>query len=306
MSSSLSESGGSSEALENAVATSFGDTQDSFTENVESGQQEAAQSTSTDGETGNPNPAWQPVIDALPEGFHGLVTPALKEWDRKVNEGYRQRAEEIKAAQEQLERFQPYSPFVEKGFTPDQLNAAQMLVQELANDPQAFYNRLGEHFGFAMQQAAEQAEEEVYDANQQQIDPAIAAQMQQLQQQQQQIAEFVQQQQAAEQRKQADVEIDTELKALEAKYNISDLDKKEIFQRAILMGQNGPVTLEQAYRSWDATKRELYAQRNTTPAPGIISTSGSSPVTPPKPIHEMSDKEFKADTVAMLRALNQS
>jgi hypothetical protein len=285
--------------------------QDSFAESVQAGQQDAADNTSTDTGVGDAppvNPHWKDIIDALPSGFHGLVTPHLQKWEQGVNQRFQERAAEIKAAREELERFKPYAPFAERNVDPQQLVAAQMLVQELTNDPKAFYARLGEHFGFVTEQGTQQAQDEVFDASQQQanLPPEVAAQIAQMQQQQETIARTLEERQQQERQQQADSALAEELSALTTKYpGMTEIDQRETIQRALFMMQQNPnVTLEEAYRSWDATKRALYAQSNPSLAPSVISTGGASPVAPKVDPAKQSPEEFKADTLAMLKALN--
>jgi len=283
---------------------------------IESGEVVAEQSEAIETQTnGQPadnnesvNPAWEEILKDIPEGYKGIVTPVLKKWDQQVNEKFQQRAEEIRQAQEQLQRFKPYEQFVNQGVHPQQIAAAQVLLQEMNRDPKAFYQKLGEHYGFVNTNDPQQAQDDddVFDPNA--IDPAVAKQLQEVQQGQQAIQEFMQQQAQAQIQAQAKAQVDAEFDSVVEKYSLNDIDKKEVLRRAVLITQQNPEApdvFEAAFREWDSVKRAMFAQTNSRQAPSVVNPGGSSPITPPKKFSDMSDSEFKADTVAALQAALQ-
>lgn len=256
--------------------------------------------------TSEGHPAWQEVLQQLPEGYHGLVKPHLEKWEQNVSQQLRERADQIKQLQQQYSAFEP---FVQRGVTPQQIQAAQVLAQQLAQNPQEFWNRLGEHYGFSKSANPQQAQGELeFDdegesEDTENLDPRIAQQLQQMQQQQEQLQQYVQQQYQQEVQRQAESEIDNELGQLVQQYNLTPLEQQEVLQRALLMGQQNPnVTLLDAYKQWDSVKRQLFAQQNQSPAPNVLGTSGAHAVQSQKKFGEMSAEEQFADTVAALRA----
>lgn len=253
-------------------------------------------------QSSNGHPAWQEVLQQLPEGYHGLVKPHLEKWEQNVSQQMRERAEEIRQLREQYSAFEP---FVQRGVTPQQLQAAQVLAQQLAQNPQEFWHRLGEHYGFMSQQAQDDGLE-FDDGDESEgtedIPPHIAQQLQQMQMQQEQLQQYVEQQYQQEVQRQAESEIDNELGQLVQQYNLTPLEQQEVLQRALVMAQQNPdVTLLDAYKQWDAVKRQLFAQQNQNPAPNVLGTSGAHAVQPQKKFSEMTPEEQFADTVAALR-----
>lgn len=247
------------------------------------------------------HPSWQEILNALPEGYHGLVKPHLEKWDKGVKEEFNKRAEELRQLREQ---YQPYEPFVQRGVTPQQLQAAQVLATQLAQNPQEFWQRLGEHYGFASEQVQdEDLDFDEGDDSNGNIPPQVAQQLEALSQQQQQMQQYVQQQYQQEIQREAESQIDNELSQLVQQYNLTPLEQREVMQRAILMSQQNPnVSLLDAYKDWDNVKRQMFAQQNTNPAPNVLGTSGAHAVQAQKKFGEMSPEEQFADTVAALKA----
>lgn len=258
------------------------------------------------------NPAWSELLEQVPQGFHELITPHLKKWDQGVQEQFRERAERERQYQEQLKQFEPYNELIQ-GTPPEQIKAARVLLDQLAADPKAFYERLGEHYGFTGQQMkqvmdnAQQAREDDEEDYGQQVveDPRLLT----LEQQQQQIVQYMQQQEAERMRQAADSEIEQELNELNSMIEggLSPIDKREVLQRAILMGQTNPnVRLIDAWNDWQNVQRQMFENTPDKTAPRVVSSGGSAnPVTPAKKPSEMSDEEFMNDTVQALKNLGR-
>lgn len=254
------------------------------------------------------NPAWNDLLNDIPEGFRDMVSPHLKKWDEDVNKRFESRAEEVRQAQEQLAKYQPYADLVENNVDPQQIRAANVLLQELTKDPKAFYQRLGEHYGFTQQQidsAVANHDPDNYDddENTQVDDPRYD----QLAQQQQAVVDYISAQAQLQVQQQANQEIDNELQALDSQVEggLSQMDRREVLQRAILMGQTNPnVTLAEAYNQWQDVKRQMFENTQNKQAPRVVSSGGSAnPATPNKRPSEMSDTEFRSDIVSQLMNL---
>ena len=119
------------------------------------------------------NEAWAPMLNQLPDAYHNVVAPHLKEWDR----GVQQRFDSLN------QRYSPYQKFVDQKVDPQLVEVGLSLVEQLRNDPNSFYQELGDRLGITAQQAQELVEEEA--GSEEYEDPRIA-QMQQQQEQFQQ------------------------------------------------------------------------------------------------------------------------
>lgn len=87
-------------------------------------------------EQGGDNPAWKPLLDALPTSLHGLARPHLQEWDRNVQN----------LVQKVQSPYQPYKSFIDEGVSPEEITQARNLMRMIATDPRTFYDRMTEHY----------------------------------------------------------------------------------------------------------------------------------------------------------------
>jgi hypothetical protein len=85
----------------------------------------------------NGHPAWQPILDALPdETTRALVTPHLQEWDKGVQERF----------QSLHQQYEPWKPITEQA-DPDLVTKALGLITMMEQDPEGFYQQFGTAFG---------------------------------------------------------------------------------------------------------------------------------------------------------------
>jgi hypothetical protein len=82
------------------------------------------------------NPAWNDLLNQVPEGLRGNLTPHLKQWDDNYQAGL----------QKVHSQYEPYKPFLEQGVDPESLNNAMLIMQSLEQDPQKFAEALIEHY----------------------------------------------------------------------------------------------------------------------------------------------------------------
>lgn len=251
------------------------------------------------------NPAWAEYLNDIPDAFQPKIREAFSRWDQGVNSRFQQKAQEFQQLQE---RYAPYNEFIEQGIAPQQLSAAQYLLQAINTDPKGFYQQLGEHLGITAEQAQEVVEGEQFDAATGELtDPQVAAlarQQQELAEQQAQFQEYIAQQAQAEEEQRIDAEVSAEIQSFQTQYNIPPVVMNEIIREAVLLGQSNPdVTIMQAAQSWNARQKALYAQRPTNNAPGVVPVGGGDPMTPRKGYADMSKDEFTNDTVAALKEI---
>lgn len=83
------------------------------------------------------HPAYQEILDALPDSLHPAIIPVLKKWDAGVT----QKFQEIHASYEDLK---PFKQFVENNIAPDYVEQAIILADELQRDPHKVVNRINE------------------------------------------------------------------------------------------------------------------------------------------------------------------
>lgn len=99
-------------------------------------------------DNGNNHPAYQHILDALPESLHSVVLPELKKWDAGVT----QRFQEIHDSYKDLK---PFQKLVENGIAPDYVEQAVILADQLQRDPKKTVAQINESWqlGFVPQEA---------------------------------------------------------------------------------------------------------------------------------------------------------
>lgn len=76
------------------------------------------------------HPAWQELLNKIPESLHELVRPVFQEWDQGV-----QKALEAKTTE--LKKYEPYKQFVDNNIEPDWLAEAADFAYNFQTDPKA-------------------------------------------------------------------------------------------------------------------------------------------------------------------------
>lgn len=82
------------------------------------------------------HPAWQEILDELPEELHPLITPKLQAWDQ----GVQQKLQEARAP------FDPYKPLVDNNIPLEVIQQALWLAQEFENNPETVVEKAIESF----------------------------------------------------------------------------------------------------------------------------------------------------------------
>src|SRR5690349_15512817 len=80
------------------------------------------------------NPAWNAVLEPLPQEFHKQVMPKLQEWDDNF-------------AKVQSD-FAPYKPLLDNNVRFEDIQKAFSLVDLINSNPRAVWDQLGQRFGF--------------------------------------------------------------------------------------------------------------------------------------------------------------
>lgn len=83
------------------------------------------------------NPAWEPLLGKIPQQFHSMITPDLKQWDRNYNE----------SVQKVHSQYETYKPFVDAGVDAEAINNALLIMDALEQDPQKFAEAMVQHYG---------------------------------------------------------------------------------------------------------------------------------------------------------------
>lgn len=92
------------------------------------------------------NPAWNDLLEVIPEGVRGNVTPHLQKWD----ENYQQGLQKVHS------QYEPYKPFMDQGVNPEDLNNALLIQQAMEADPQEFVQKVMEFYKIQLGEQGQQ------------------------------------------------------------------------------------------------------------------------------------------------------
>lgn len=104
----------------------------------------------TTNENSGTNPAWKPFLDILPQEFHSLVIPVLKDWDA----GVQQKFQDIRSEYSDLEGFRK---FVDAKIDPEYVEQSVILADQLQREPEKIVSQINEAWklGFISKDEAE-------------------------------------------------------------------------------------------------------------------------------------------------------
>lgn len=236
---------------------------------------EADESASPDpaANNGGENPAWAPILEAVPEELREALKPKLQEWDKGVQTRFQKIHQE----------YEPYKQFKEQGLDPTELVRSYQIRQQIDQDPVGFFTRLGDYLrANGLVEQANQADAKANAAAQQQNgeeDDPIAR----LERQQQELVQRLEAQRQEEYQRQAEEyarqQVQSEYEQVEQKYGkLSETVRRELFQRATIMTniaeQQGtePPTLMEAMESLQNFISQVSKARR--PAPRVIPAHG--------------------------------
>ncbi len=104
------------------------------------------------------NPAWNDLLKDIPEEYHAFAIPKLQEWDKRMQD----------KLQETNNKYEPYKPFVENQVSPDYIDQAIYLAQQMQENPQEVLDRAIEAFNLPYTKGAASATPEATNVDDQQ------------------------------------------------------------------------------------------------------------------------------------------
>lgn len=215
-------------------------------------------------ETPGPNPAWNDVLEILPEQFHPVVTPKFQEWDNAANS-------RIETLNSSLKEFESYKPFVEHGITPDELEQGVRLMYEIQNNPQGVYEALANAYNFNQQAAANtpvaNANNEADDDDDDPPIPLDDPRYEKLNEQLELVSQIVLTDAQAKQAAAADVALEKELETVSKELNLESYDEDYVLTK-MLSG----MSAKEAFGSYQTLMQRLTPQPF---APSVLGGNGS-------------------------------
>lgn len=217
------------------------------------------------GSIGGGNPAWNEMLEAIPNELHSKVTPYLEKWDRGVQERF----------QKVQSDYEPWKEFISADVQPDTARFALNLLNSLNENPQMVYNAIGEYYKFvnpgstqSVNQALNQgSSDQGHSEPSQEIDP-YAGRLSEIERQNQIMAQVLVKQSEAREAAEADAKLDQELNDLRVKYGNYD----ERYVLAMMQnGMSGKDAVEH-YFNWRESEMKQYR-----PKPLIMGGGGLVP-----------------------------
>lgn len=240
------------------------------------------------------NPAWNPVLDKLPESFRPAIIPHLQEWDKNFD---------TKLSEVQ-QRYEPYKQFVENNVSANDIEVALRIAQEIDTNPEAFYKQMQDYFGYDAGQGQPQQQSRQPEAPETFSFDGIDGgdellqnpKIQELLQNQQTLAQVILQQREAQQLEEHNRQIEADL--AEIKQGNPNIDELMLFR--IATGQG--VDLKQAATILDQYNQAVLTA-SRTPAPPVFNPAGGGvpAATQPDPA-KLNPKETKNLVAEILRA----
>ena len=97
---------------------------------------DSSQQLDQQGSEGGGHPAWQEILDVLPDSLHSVVRPTLEKWDKGVEERFNTFHQQ----------YDPYKEFVENEVDPLLIQQAMGVLQKLNEDPSGIIGEIIEAF----------------------------------------------------------------------------------------------------------------------------------------------------------------
>jgi hypothetical protein len=226
-------------------------------DSIDSGQQQ---------QQGGINPAWNDMLNDIPQELHAKVTPHLQNWDKGVNDRF----------QKVHSEYEPWKPLVKSGADPETVGFAVNLLNALEQDPRSVYEAIGNYYkdqlgDVTTSQPSGQGQQGPN--NQNLDDKPWLNDMQGIMQQNEMLTRAVVAQRQEQENRAADAALDEELSSLKTKYG--NYDEKYVLA---LISVNPGMTGEQAVQAWQQSIKSYAEQMGFSAGPKPFIMGGGSAI----------------------------
>jgi hypothetical protein len=259
--------------------------------------QEPSQSVSEatgGGESSGFNPAWSPLLEKLPQEFHKLIEPDLRQWDQN----FQQKTSEVQS------QYEPYKDYVENQVPPEVINNALQLMAVIDADPRSFYENMGKFYADQWgqgQPGSNDAEDESFALGDEDTGQDLESNplIQQLKSQQDIIAQFLTTQLEQQQQAAVDAQIEAEETALKEEFG--EFNPKWVYSYAM---QNG-TDLRTAVEEYHSFVQQIRSTPTASDgAPTVFAPSSAIPSSQPDPA-KMDAKQTRSLVAELLAKAHQ-
>jgi len=269
---------------------------------VTQGQQDVTQSdagTSNEGattDTTGGHPAWQEILDVLPEEFHSIVTPKLKGWDDGVQTKF----------QSLQQQYEPYKPFIEQDVDAEIIQQSLQLAAAIEQDPERVYKALAEAYGYDTKGQGAADTTVTTDDDDTDPDDPIAARLAEHERMLERMAETFMAEQDVRAEQEGAAVLDEYMAALHEAYPAGFDDQYVL--TAISQGIDGEKAVEAFQGMIKAYGGKLEIPTTTAPAgstaPPVLGSGGGMPTQQTDP-RKLSEADTERVVAEMLRAANE-
>lgn len=247
------------------------------------------------------NPAWDELLNTIPEDYQESVKPILQKWDQGVQE-------KINKVQEEYE---PWKEFADADVDPEVAKFGLDFLQAVNDDPQRMVDLLMDHYGITKQQATQQVQQAQQEISDQQGKQGQQGQQgggqsgpdlshydkkfNDLEQQNRIIAQSLVDERESKAQQEADVELDNELNALQEQNSHRGGFDERIVLAFMQTGMEAQDAVEE-YFTWAQEQAQKSAAK-----PMVMGGGGSLPNNS-KSVTELSEKDTRGLVVDMLEA----
>jgi hypothetical protein len=242
------------------------------------------------------HPAWQEILNVIPEELHDKVLPTLQQWDAGVSRRFQKIHDE----------YEPYKKFEE--YDPEDIEEAMGVYRALTSDPASTWETIGRVYGLSPQQVSQATSDEDFDLDE--LPPAIREKLSKIDLHDQ-VLEYVSQQmlelQAQEEEAQEDQVLEELLEDLHETYG--DFDEEYVV--GLLASGIDPDEAVGRFKEFTSKYSSSQPYRQQTPAtlqhetaPRVMSSGGGIPNAGSVDVSKLSNQSTQ-DLISQILRLSQ-
>jgi len=248
------------------------------------------------------HPAWDNLLNEIPEAWHSKVAPFLQEADRNF--------------QTQLEKFTPFKQYVDEGVSADLISGGLNIARAIESNPQEVYASLREYLeqnGMLADEAAAVASDIMDEADDSsvfgEVPDALKQEIEELKQFRSEQEQRIYDQELAKATEEATAELDREMTDLKAAYEISEAHEIAIYNLMnAAMGAGQDMTIAEAAQQLQQMVGGFtpIGGAQAQSAPMVIGSAGGAGIVSPDLSVPRDDKGKKEMLVRMFEQYQKS
>jgi vacuolar-type H+-ATPase subunit I/STV1 len=203
------------------------------------------------------NPAWNDLLEKIPQDLHSQITPQLKDWDS----GVQQKIQSVHSD------YADYKFLRENKVDPEDVRVALGVLRAIQEDPRSVYDSLATSYGYnEAQQNSGQGKPE---SDLSGLPPEIAEKLQRLEGGYDTMAQILLEKQKQDEANAADVELEKEFKQLRDKHG--EFDENFVIAQ-MMQGLSG----DDAVKAYQSLVDRVLTDRAKAPAPRLLGSGTAS------------------------------